>query len=153
GEDDKRRAVAPRYAAAGADMARVHRLKGYVERQPDGTIIPRRFRLANAVEAMSNYLDHRPNIRLVVIDPMNAFVGGKTDAHRNAEMREVLEPLNDLAERYSVTFLIVHHTRKGQASKNALTDMAGGSNATVELARCVIFAARDHDASDRFVAQ
>ena len=36
-------------------------------------------------------------IALVVLDPINSFISAKIDAHRDAEIRRVLDPLAALA--------------------------------------------------------
>ena len=61
--------------------------------------------------------------RLVVIDPVSAYLGG-TDSHKNAEVRELLTPLADLASRYRVAILAVTHLNKGQGG-NAIHRFSG----------------------------
>jgi putative DNA primase/helicase len=50
---------------------------------------------------------------LVIIDPITAYLGEKTDSHSNTDVRRVLAPLAALAERCSVSVLAVTHDRKG----------------------------------------
>ncbi|MEO2161696.1 MAG: AAA family ATPase, partial [bacterium] len=78
--------------------------------------------------------------RLVVIDPLTAFLDG-VDAHRNNEVRGALHPLSEFAERLGLTVLIIVHPRKGQA-QNPL-DMVAGSRAFVEAVRASWYVTRD----------
>ncbi|MEZ6069434.1 MAG: AAA family ATPase [Pirellulales bacterium] len=72
-------------------------------------------------EFMFTLADVRPSswhsdigdVRLVVVDPIGSFLGGRTDAHRDNEVRSVLAPVNRLAERYGAAVVIVAHRRKG----------------------------------------
>jgi hypothetical protein len=43
-------------------------------------------------------IDQYPDARLVIIDPVSAYCG-KTDSHKNSEVRGLLAPLADLAGR------------------------------------------------------
>ena len=51
--------------------------------------------------------------RLVVIDPVSAYLGG-TDSHKNADIRGILAPLSELAARHGVAVIAVTHLRKGE---------------------------------------
>jgi hypothetical protein len=83
----------------------------------------------------------------VVVDPIGSFLGGKTDAHRDNEVRAVLAPVAALAEKYGVAVLVVCHTRKG-ASTSA-DDTAMGSRAFTGIARSVWHLSRDNDDKNR----
>ena len=52
-------------------------------------------------------------IRLVVIDPISAYIGTKIDGHSNTEIRSILKPLKELAAKYRVAVLAVTHLNKG----------------------------------------
>jgi hypothetical protein len=59
-------------------------------------------------------------MRLVVIDPVSAFLNG-TDSHRDADVRQLLTPLAKLAARHSVCVLLVTHMSKsGKGGQRAL---------------------------------
>ena len=45
---------------------------------------------------------------LVVVDPVSSYLG-KTDSHKNSEVRGVLEPLSEMAERTCIAILSVTH--------------------------------------------
>lgn len=48
----------------------------------------------------------------MVIDPIIAYLG-KTDSHKNSDVRSVLAPIQSLAEKHSVAILLVSHLNKG----------------------------------------
>ena len=58
------------------------------------------------------------NVALIVIDPVSSYLG-KTDSHKNSEVRGVLEPLSEMAERTRVAILSVTHFSK--AGTNSAT--------------------------------
>jgi hypothetical protein len=99
------------------------------------------------LDALEDAIQSIPDLRLVVIDPVGSFIGGRTDAHRDNEVRAVLAPVAQLAERYDVAMLIVAHNRKG-ASTNA-DDTTMGSRAFVALARTVWHLIEDPDDKNR----
>jgi hypothetical protein len=55
------------------------------------------------------------DVALVIIDPVSSYLG-KTDGHKNAEVRGVLEPLSDMAERMRVAVLSITHFNKTGAN-------------------------------------
>jgi hypothetical protein len=50
-------------------------------------------------------------VALVVVDPVSSYLGN-ADSHKNAEVRRVLEPLSEMAERTRVAILSVMHFSK-----------------------------------------
>jgi hypothetical protein len=86
------------------------------------------------VEMIEKWLREKPDARLVIIDTLKRF-RPKTNGRRNAydEDYEALSPLNDLALKYGVCIVIVHHTNKIKLTDDP-TDRASGS--TGMLAAC-----------------
>ena len=60
-------------------------------------------------------LKEHPEIRLIILDPLSAFLGVK-DSHRDADVREVLGPLSKLAADFGVTVIGIVHLNKTQSS-------------------------------------
>lgn len=90
----------------------------------------------------------RIKARLVVIDPVSAYLGS-TDSHRDAEVRSLLGPLQKLAESTNVAVVGVMHRAKGAARDSVLS--ACGSIAFTAAARVVLLVARDPDVDGRRV--
>jgi len=52
--------------------------------------------------------------RLVIIDPLVAFIDTGTDINRANHVREVMRPLADIAKRHATSILVIAHQKKGQ---------------------------------------
>jgi RecA-family ATPase len=59
-------------------------------------------------EAVTKY-----KARLVVIDPLQSFLGDNVDAHRANETRSILDGIGRLAEKTGCAILIARHLSKG----------------------------------------
>jgi hypothetical protein len=141
-EDDPADTIKPRLIQAGADCRRVHLLRAAKVREADGREREVAFDLSN-VEVIHDALARLPECRLLVIDPIGSFLGGRTDAHRDNEVRAILAPLAQLAAEHEVAILLVCHTRKAGAPY--ADDMVLGSRGFVGLARSVLHLTTDPD--------
>jgi putative DNA primase/helicase len=126
-EDGAADTIKPRLEAMGADLRRVHVLDGIMRLGSDGKLAERGFTLAD-VRDLGDELKRRPGIRMVVIDPVSAFLAD-ADEHRNGEVRALLKPLARLAERYGVAIILVTHLSK-----------SGGANSVHRMIGSVAFA-------------
>jgi hypothetical protein len=61
---------------------------------------------------------------LVIIDPINAYLRG-VDGHRDTDIRSVLGPLAQVAERYGVVVICVRHLTKGSRDKSIYRGLGG----------------------------
>lgn len=136
GEDSIDKVVRPRLEAAGADLAKVIVLEGYKVEVSKTKEVIAPFSLDVAVEIIADILDREDGVKLVIVDPVNAFLGGEINAYMNNEVRAILMPLVKLAEDRGIVLVLVHHNAKDKKGKS-LTGMVGGSNAWVETARSV----------------
>jgi hypothetical protein len=114
-EDDPEDTIRPRLDAAGANVSRVHCLRGVRVVLRDGTQTERGFSLEADIVALEDAVKRTPDVRLIVIDPISAYLGN-TDSHNNAQVRGLLAPLADLAARTGVAILGVTHLRKSGGS-------------------------------------
>jgi hypothetical protein len=132
-EDHPATTIRPRLDAAGADVGRVHLLSAirYVD---DRGPYERLITLAD-VDAIAEAIKCTPDCRLVIIDPIGAYLGAQVDAHRDNEVRGILRPIAQLAERHEVAVLIVAHRRKSDGL--TADDLALGSRAFTAAARAV----------------
>ena len=73
--------------------------------------------------------------KLLVIDPMTAYLG-KTDSYKDAEVRGLLSPLADLADKRKIAILAIMHLNKSLAL--AGIHRIGGSVAFGAAARVVL---------------
>jgi putative DNA primase/helicase len=139
-EDDPADTIRPRLDAHGADVSRVHLLAGAIECDRDGRERDVCFTLADVL-VLEQALAQVSDCKLIVIDPIGSFLGGRTDAHRDNEVRSVLAPVARLAEQCGAAVVVVAHRRKG--SSGSADDTAMGSRAFTGLARAVWHLGKD----------
>ena len=146
-EDSLEDTIVPRLRALEAEHGRIMLARRLKEANESGEIIRRAFNLGRDLPHLERTLDRNPDTRLVVVDPVSAYMG-RTDSHKNAEVRsDVLDPLAELAERRNVTVLAVTHFNKGSGS-NSL-ERVSGSVAFPAAARVVWGFARDPEDSGK----
>ena len=133
--------------AAGADLDAHRRLEGGpIQRAGDGSHYEATFSLAHDL-ACSNALPFARPLPLVVIDPITAYLG-RSDSHKNAEIRGLLAPLSELAARTGVAVLAINHLNKMGQGPAIYRSM--GSLAFAATARSVLAVFADpHDAAAR----
>lgn len=134
-EDVLKYTVRPRLDAAGADSERVHSLEGVrtgdVIRDP---VLP--WDLALVAERVEKW-----DVRLIVVDPLMAFLGGEYDAHKDQDIRRCLRPMRDLAERLGCAILLLRHLNK--LSGGAALYRGGASIGITGAARASLLVGRD----------
>jgi putative DNA primase/helicase len=139
GEDDTRRTLTPRLAAAGADLRRCHFVG--TAHDADGA---RPFDPASDMPRLARTLTRiRP--ALLILDPIVSAVPG--DSHKNAEVRRGLAPVVELAEALDCAVLGITHTSKGTASREPW-ERVTGSLAFAALARLVLCATTNRNAEE-----
>jgi hypothetical protein len=130
--DDLADTIRPRLDAAGADTRRVF-------------IIPSIADLRNDFKQLRAAVNRAPNCRLIVIDPINAYVG-PSDSHFQTVVRKVLAPLARLAAEKHIAVLAIAHLRK---SEGEAIYRAAGSMGFVAAARAVWSLTRDPENEQR----
>jgi putative DNA primase/helicase len=145
-EDDPGDTIRPRLDAHGADPSRVYRLAGLHRELFDGTEAEGIYTLAD-IGALDATLTRLGDCRLVVIDPIGSFLGGKTDANRDNEVRGQLEPVARLAEAFGCAVLVVAHRRKSAGA--VADDTVMGSRGFTAVARAVWHLTRDPQSRER----
>jgi hypothetical protein len=104
-EDDPADTYVPRLTAAGADLKRIQAISMVVTYDKQQR---RCFDLTKDIERLEKAVrEHKAT--LVIIDPVSAYMGkpGKLDTHRNADVRAVLAPLQDMAAHCRVAIVLV----------------------------------------------
>ena len=144
-EDDPHDTIRPRLDALGADVSHIHLLSGVLQTEK-GKTEELMFSLGD-VDILRQTLEKIDDCRLVVIDPIGSFLGGRCDAHRDNEVRSVLAPIAKLAEEFGPAVLIVAHRRK--SSSAIADDTALGSRAFTGIARSVWHLSLDSENRDR----
>jgi len=130
-EDDPTRTIAPRLAAAGADPSKIHVIESVIMANGSETLPCLRV----DVDAISAAAGRLGDCRLIVIDPVTAYLKG-VDDNRNAVLRGVLAPLKNLAERLGAAVVLVSHLTKGGSANGK--HRVSGSIATGAIAPYVV---------------
>jgi len=147
-EDDLADTIRPRLDAAGADPSRVvaiqavRRILAPTMGTECGLEREDYFDLTEDLPALERAIYETADCRLVIIDPLTAYLG-KTDSHKNAEVRAVLARLVDLAARRKAAVLAVTHLNKAGGLPAIYRAM--GSLAFVAAARAVWAVVRDEN--------
>ena len=107
-EDGAADTIVPRLIAAGADLERVHIVSAVNGVDGNGR---RAINLQTDLELLEQKISEIGDVILVIIDPVSSYLG-KADSHKNAEVRSVLEPIGEMAERTRVAVLSITHFSK-----------------------------------------
>ena len=83
------------------------------------------------------------SVRLIILDPIVAFLSAELDLHRANEVRAILSRLAHMAEAYLCAIVIIRHLSKGTASKNIYRGQ--GSIDFTAACRSVLLAGHDPD--------
>jgi hypothetical protein len=113
-ENNPEHVVRPRFDSLGGDPDRFHLLRGSIsgagERADRGSI------WLSDVSLLGEALQ-QTRARLVIVDPIQSYLGAKVDAHRSNETRPVLDGLSRLAEEHDCCILLVRHLSKAPTGR------------------------------------
>lgn len=138
-EDSPSHTILPRFRRSGGATPYLHIIDGKMRGLGEGDLQP--FTLAD-VALLDAYLTQlRHPCAMVVIDPLQAYLGAKVDMHRANETRAILTPLRAVAEKHHAVVLCVRHPAKGAAGSLAI-HRGLGSIDIVGIARSALFIER-----------
>lgn len=115
GEDPAEDVLVPRLIAAGADLERVTIVQGVEVVMVDGQRQVEAFSIDTCLAELAQQLIANPNIQMLTIDPVNSYLGSGIDSFKDAEVRSILQPLADLANKYDIAVVMVTHLTKSNA--------------------------------------
>ena len=136
-EDDEADTIVPRLNAMSADLTRVRILK--MLRGSDGERQPEIPGDLTAIERAVKSVD----AKLIIIDPLMAFLASTTNSFRDQDIRRALAPLATMSQRARAAALVVRHLNKNTQG-NALY-RGGGSIGIIGAARSGLLVAHDPD--------
>jgi hypothetical protein len=134
-EDDPADTIRPRLEACGANLDRVHIIEAISDKRRE-----RSFSLKSDLEALSAALTARPDVKLIIIDPISAYLGG-IDSHNNSDVRGLIAPLAKLAADHGAAVVSVTHLNKGQSDDPVARIM--GSTAFIAAVRTAFLVQQD----------
>jgi hypothetical protein len=141
-EDGVSDTIIPRLTQMSADLSRVHIVakqriwdgREWKERPFNpASDMPELIGAANSLEGGAGFL---------MIDPIVAAIGVKTNSHTNSETRIALQPVVDFAEKANCAVLGITHMTKGTIGKDPIERITG-SLAFGALPRIVFVAAKN----------
>jgi 5S rRNA maturation endonuclease (ribonuclease M5) len=127
-EDGLADTTKPRLEAAGADCSRILALTMATDENGE----ERPITLPGDLNLIRQAIE-RVGAKLVIIDPLMAFLGGETNSHKDQDIRRMLYPVAKLAEDTGAAFIVVRHLNKSSGG-NALY-RGGGSIGIIGAAR------------------
>ena len=131
--------IKPRLLAAGADCSKIMCVNESYE--------PLSFTDERLEEAIQ-----RIQPQMVILDPLQAYLGANVDMHRANEIRPVMSRLAFLAQGYKCAVVLIGHMNKNMGLKSSYRGL--GSIDITAAARSVLVVAREkHDKQVRVVAQ
>ena len=120
-EDDLADTVGPRLKAAAADLSRIHYINAVVEKD-------KKYNLSNLTRDFDILVKTaqklHPHLRLIIIDPISGYMEGKNE-NKNAEVREYLNPLAELARMADLSIIGISHMNKNQLTQSATYRVLG----------------------------
>ncbi len=143
-EDGLADTIRPRLDAAGADTSKILALATV----PDEDGHDRLLSIPEDLGLIEKGI-RRVGARLMVVDPLMAFLSSDTNSHRDQDVRRALAPLAGLAERTGASVLVVRHLNKA-AANNPLY-RGGGSIGIIGAARMAFVVGKDPQDENRRV--
>ena len=129
-EDGIEDTIKPRLVKAGADCSMIR-----VIDETDKELSMTDDRLEQAII--------ETGARLIILDPIQAYIGATVDMHRANEIRPVLKHLGMIAEKYNCAIVLIGHMNKAAGSKSTYRGL--GSIDIQATARSVLLVARLRD--------
>jgi len=113
-EDGLEDTLKPRLEDAGADCSKIKVLTGWKDANDD----VHAFSFQDMPQLEKVLKEYDP--RLVIIDPIQAYLGSGVDMHRANETRPLLDALRRLAEQYNCAIVCIRHPAKSSQGGKAL---------------------------------
>jgi hypothetical protein len=114
GEDDLAATIRPRFDKAGGDPGRFFAIEGIVD-TVEGKETRRGFGLSDMPRWEQQIAAVRPIV--LIVDPIQAFLGSHVDMHRANEVRPVMDGIGKIAAKYGIAVIMLCHSPKGASDK------------------------------------
>lgn len=138
-EDGLEDTIKPRLEQAGADCSKIRVID---ESEKELTMSDERLEQA-IIETRA---------KLIILDPIQAYIGATVDMHRANEIRPVLKRLGVIADKYQCAIILIGHMNKASGTKSTYRGL--GSIDIQATARSVLLVARLRDKPNiRIMAQ
>lgn len=132
-EDNANDTIKPRLLQAGADCDRIAFIE---DKDMNLSLVDKR--IEDTIRDL--------NAKLLILDPLQAFIPADGDMQSASRMRTIMRKLGDVAEKYGCAVVLIGHMNKSSGGKNLYRGL--GSIDIAALARSVLMITRDQDHSD-----
>lgn len=129
-EDGLGDTIKPRLNAAGADCSKV-------------LVIDDKEKALTMMDSRLEEAIIETGARLVVLDPIQGYLGADVDMHRANEIRPVMKRISTLAEKYRCAIVLIGHMNKASGEKSSYRGL--GSIDFQTAARSVLIVGRIKD--------
>lgn len=134
-EDAPEDTIIPRIVASGGDLNRIGVIREVRDESEVTSDESRYLSFPRDLNLLRKTLKNRA-CRVLVIDPINAFLDRQTDTNNDKDIRAILHPLEKIAQETGTSILIVAHLNKKEDS--SMLYRIGGSIGWVGAARSVL---------------
>lgn len=141
-EEDIGMLLRPRLEAAGADLAKVHAF-GRPLYGDEFAVVDE---LATTTAELERQIRRIGDVKLVIIDPVASFAGN-LDLNSNKGVRQLLDPLRELAGRCGLAVIAINHLSK--ATDSSIRHRSAGSVDLINTPRSALFVGADSSDPDR----
>jgi RecA-family ATPase len=145
GEDRLEDTVAPRLDVLDADPTRIFTVALPVDAET-GQVVP--LTVPEDLNGIEEIVIET-NARLLIIDPISAYLSQQVDSHKDASVRKALTPLADFAHRRRIAVVLVRHLNKSGDLRAIYR--GGGSIAFTAAVRSSLVVERHPDKRDLHV--
>lgn len=114
-ENPPEQVLVPRFEALSGDPNRIKLIEGVEYGDPDDGVV--RGITLRDLKILEKEIKCHKEVRLIVVDPVQSYLGEKVDAHRSNETRPVLDGLSRLCGQYGIVPLILRHCSKASTGK------------------------------------
>lgn len=134
-EQDCSRTIRTIYEASGVDLRYIHFIKSTVT--PNMRNRERLFSLKDDIDTLKKICKQITDIRMVIFDPITSYLGNNIKLNASEDIRRVISPLADIAEKNNVPVILITHMNKDGKSFDFMERILG-SGAFGQLARSVV---------------
>ena len=136
-EDSTAETIVPRIIACRGNRRKIRVIRKV---EMDGET--RYLSLPRDLPTLRAYIEEH-GIRMLVMDPLDAFLGKDTDTYKNHDVRLALSPLEEIAEQTGCAILVISHLNKKEDA--ATLFRISGSIGFIAAARSVLAVSRTKD--------
>ena len=136
GEDNTSTTIIPRLKEAGANL--------------DNIIMIDEDEKAFSLDRVTSLdeLITKTNCKLMIIDPIQAYMPEKTNLNSRGDVRKALNPIKNIAQKHQCTIMYIMHNNKD--IKNTAMNKAAGSGDFIAITRSVLSISED-DSEKRYI--